>query len=59
VTLPPKKKKLKEREECEMLKKVLLTFQGQVLGKTAGVCECHEGIQKLEPGQNIHQLSMW
>jgi hypothetical protein len=30
-----------------------------LLEKTAGVCECHEGIQKPEPGQNIQQLSIW
>jgi len=31
VSLPPKKKKMKGREECEMLEKLLLTFQVQVL----------------------------
>jgi hypothetical protein len=34
VPLPPKKKKLKEKEECEMLEKVLPTFQVQVLKRT-------------------------
>jgi hypothetical protein len=31
VSVPPKKKKVKGREECEMLEKVLLIFQVQVL----------------------------
>ena len=34
MPLPPNKKKLKEREECEMLEKVLPTIQGQVLKRT-------------------------
>jgi len=28
-------------------------------GEHSGKCEGRKGIQKLEPGQNIHQLSSW
>ena len=33
LPLPPKKKKVKGREECEMLEKVLLAIQVQTLNK--------------------------
>jgi hypothetical protein len=35
VSLPPKTKKLKDREECEMLEKVLPAFQVQILTRPA------------------------
>jgi hypothetical protein len=34
LSLPPKQKKMKGREECEMLEKVLLAFQVHVLIRT-------------------------
>jgi hypothetical protein len=35
MSLPPKKKLMKGKEECEMLEKVLAAFQVQVLKRTA------------------------